>query len=72
MTLIKARKSDAESTSECASESAESHVFGVTAAEHLAENLANIAIKSGRFPEDLLSDVPMFPTDNSEVSGQSH
>ena len=71
-TLVKARKSDAESTSECAWESAESHVFGVTAAEHLAENLANIAIKSGRFPEDLLSDAPMFPTDNSEVSGQSH
>ena len=70
-TLIKARKSDAKSTSECASESAESHVFGVTAAEHLAENLANIAIKSGRFPEDLLSDAPMFPTGNSEVSGQS-
>ena len=66
-TLVKARKSDAKSTSECALESAESHIFGVTAAEHLAENLANIAIKSGRFPEDLLSDAPMFPTDDLEV-----
>ena len=70
-TLVRPRKSDPESTSESTSDADQSHVFGVTATEHLAANLAQIEVKDGNFPEDLLSDSQIFPMDNSKISAQT-
>ena len=64
-------KKDAANTSTSSTDTSTegSHVFGITAAQHLAANMANMVIKTGKFSKDLFSDSEqkMFPTDNSTV-----
>ena len=68
-------KKDAADTSTSSTDTSTegSHVFSITVAQHLAANMANMVIKSGKFSEDLFSDSEqkMFPTDNSTVGSDT-
>ena len=62
------RKDAAETSTETSTD--DSHVFGMRAAEHLAQSFATIAHAQGRFSEELFSDSSdpkLFPTDNSTL-----
>ena len=64
-------KKDAADTSATSTDTSsdKSHVFGVTAAQHLAAKMANMALAKGKFSEDLFSDSDqkLFPTNNSTI-----
>ena len=68
-------KKDAADTSTSSTDTSTegSHVFGITAAQCLVANMANMVIKSGKFSEDLFSDSEqkMFPTDNNMVGNDT-
>ena len=62
------RKDAAETSTETSTD--DSHVFGMRAAEQLAQSFTAIAHAQGRFSEELFSDSSeqkLFPTDNSTL-----
>ena len=71
-TLVAAATTTRRDVGDTSTESSadDSHVFGMRAAEKLAESFASIAHEKGKFLEDLFTDLPdqkMFPTDNSTL-----
>ena len=68
-------KKDAADTSTSSTDTSTegSHVFSITAVQHLAANMANMVIKSEKFSEDLFSDSKqkMFPANNSMVGSDT-